>query len=873
MFKITHHNSKEIINKNNVLEQEYKSFAEGAGEDVLKKLNSSDAGLTEAEAENRLATNGKNTTSDTKLKPWYLFLFKSFLDEFIIVLLLLGIISVFMSDQLGASIIFILAVISAIIRFVQDYSSYISSEKLKSMLHTTVDVRRDGQLVKKNIEDIVTGDIVELGSGSIVPADLRILTSKDLFISQSMFTGESVPVEKQPNESDLTKSSTELEDICLMGCNVVNGSGVGIVVKTGKSTYMGCIAASVESSKKATNFEIGVKKITNLLLIYMLVVVIGVFLINGFVKQDWLAALMFSIAVAVGITPGMMPMIINSTLSKGANFLAKKKTIVKNISSIQNLGAIDTLCTDKTGTLTVDNVELQRYMDLTGQDNIEILNYAFMNSYFSTGIKNLIDSAIIAFGTQHGVKENISNYKKIDEIPFDYDRKRMSVVIQDTDGNVRIITKGAIEEITKICTTVKDGDQIVPIQAEQTAKIMSHSDELNNEGMHVIAICEKKEYPGVNAFGPKDESEMTFIGYVAFLDPPKPDVAEAIKDLYAAGVDIKVLTGDSPLVAQHICSRVGMHINSMLTGTDVEPMSDVELAAAVEKSNIFARLAPMQKERVVTALRKNGHVVGYMGDGVNDAPSLRSSDVGISVDSATDIAKESSDIILLEKNLLVLKDGIYEGRRIYGNVMKYIKMSLSSNFGNVFSVLVASIFLPFLPMIAIQILIQNLVYDLSQIAIPWDNVDAEFLEKPKKWNMKGLSHFMNVFGVTSSVFDMAMFAGLWFLLGYSTIAKQDFFQTGWFIEGLISQLLIVHFIRTAHIPFFQSIADKKLLYSTFVCIGAALVIPLALNKIPGFHFAVMSGGYYFFLIGVLILYAVTVQVVKHFYIKRYNEWL
>ena len=872
-MKITHHHSKDIINKNSVLEQEYKSFAGGPGEDILKKMNTTDAGLTETEAGNRLEANGKNTTSDTKLRPWYIFLLKSFLDEFIIVLLLLGIVSVFMGDILGASIIFILAVVSTIIRFVQDYSSYLSSEKLKSMLHNTVDVRRDGQLVKKNIEDIAAGDIVELGPGSIVPADLRVLTCKDLFISQSMFTGESVPVEKQAVESNIDKSSTELDDICLMGCNVVNGSGVGIVVKTGKNTYMGYIAASVESSKKATNFELGVKKITNLLLIYMTVVVIGVFLINGFVKRDWLAALMFSIAVAVGITPGMMPMIINSTLSKGANFLAKKKTIVKNISSIQNLGAIDTLCTDKTGTLTIDNVELQRYMNLNGQDDIEILDYAFMNSYFSTGIKNLIDKAIIAFGSEHGVKEDVSKYKKIDEIPFDYDRKRMSVVIQDTDGKVRIITKGAIEEILKICATVKDGSQTVPIQAEQTAKIMSHSDELNNEGMHVIAICEKTEYPGVSTFGPQDECEMTFIGYVAFLDPPKPDVAEAIKNLYDAGVDIKVLTGDSPLVAQHICIRVGMRINSMLTGTEVEKMSDSELAASVEKSNIFARLAPMQKERVVTALRKNGHVVGYMGDGVNDAPSLRSADVGVSVDSATDIAKESSDIILLEKNLLVLKDGIYEGRRIYGNVMKYIKMSLSANFGNVFSVLVASIFLPFLPMIAIQILIQNLVYDLSQIAIPWDNVDPEFLEKPKKWNMKGLSHFMNVFGITSSVFDMAMFAGLWFLLGYNTIGKQNLFQTGWFIEGLISQLLIVHFIRTARIPFFQSVANRRLLYSTFACICAALVIPFALSRVSDFNFAVMSGGYYLYLVGVLVLYAITAQAVKHFYIKRYHEWL
>lgn len=872
-MRFTHHDSKKIINKENVLEQDYKSFAGDSAVDIQKKLNSTQSGLTEFEAERRLIANGKNMTNDAKLKPWYVFVLIAFVDEFIIVLMVLGVISMIMGDALGASIIFILTVVSAIIRFVQDYSSYLSSEKLKSMLHTTVDVRRDGQLVKKNIEEIVVGDVVELGSGSIIPADLRIVDSKDLFISQSIFTGESVPVEKRSNETDLSKSSTELDNICLMGCNAVNGSGIGIVIKTGRNTYMGHISAAVENNKGRTNFELGVKKITNLLLIYMAVVVVGVFLINGIVKGNWIDALMFSIAVAVGITPGMMPMIINSTLAKGATFLAKKKTIVKNLSSIQNIGAIDILCTDKTGTLTIDSVELQRYMNVNGQDDLEILDYAFMNSYFSTGIKNLIDRAIIAFGSAHGLKDDVSKYKKVDEIPFDYDRKRMSIVIQDTDDNYRIITKGAIEEVLKTCTTVKDGDKIIPIKSEQSAKIMSHSDELNNQGMHVIAISEKTEYPGVNNFSPDDESDMTFIGYVAFLDPPKPDVAEAIKDLYAAGVDIKVLTGDAPLVAKHICTQVGMRFDSILTGIEVEKMSDEELKTAVEKSNIFARLAPMQKQRVVMMLRKNEHVVGYMGDGVNDAPSLRGADVGISVDSATDIAKESSDIILLEKNLLVLKDGIYEGRRIYGNIMKYIKMALSANFGNVFSVLVASIFLPFLPMIAIQILLQNLVYDLSQIAIPWDDVDPDFLEKPKKWNMKGLSHFMNVFGVTSSVFDMVMFVGLWFLLGFNIVAKQNLFQTGWFIEGLISQLLIVHFIRTSRIPFFQSVANKKLLWSTFVCIAAAVTIPLALSKVRGFNFAVMGGTYYLFLICVLVLYAVTVQVVKHFYIKRYKEWL
>jgi len=872
-MKVTHRESRKVMARSDDLEREYRVYAGGTANDILRKLQSTQAGLSEEEAAARLQNNGKNTTGDARKRPWYLFALKSLMDEFILVLLTLGVVSLFMGDALGAAIIFVLAVVSAVIRYVQDYTSYLSSEKLKTMLHTTADVRRGGRLVKKNTEDIVVGDVVELGPGSVIPADLRVIASKDLFLSQSMFTGESVPVEKRPAEADTAKGSAALEDICLMGCNVVNGSGAGVVIQTGKATYMGHIAASVESGKKATNFELGVKKITNLLLIYMAVVVVGVFLLNGFVKHNWLQAFMFSVAVAVGITPGMMPMIINSTLAKGAVFLAKKKSIVKNISSIQNLGAIDVLCTDKTGTLTVDCIELQRYMNIDGLDDIEILDYAFMNSYFSTGVKNLIDNAIIAFGTQHGTQESVSKYQKIDEIPFDYNRKRMSVVVQDTDGRVRIITKGAVEEILKVCTSALDAGRIVPIQAEQAEKIARHADELNEQGMHVIAVAEKAEYVGVNVFGPQDESEMTFIGYVAFLDPPKPDVAEAIQSLYDAGVDVKVLTGDAPLVAKHICKNIGMHFDTVLTGADIEPMSDDQLKAAAETCDIFARLAPMQKERLVIALRGSGHVVGYMGDGVNDAPSLRCADVGISVDSATDIAKESSDIILLEKSLAVLADGIYEGRRIYGNIMKYIKMSLSANFGNVFSVLVASIFLPFLPMLAIQILLQNLVYDLSQVAIPWDSVDPEFLKKPKKWNMKGLSHFMNVFGVTSSLFDAAMFAGLWFLLGFNTAAQQSFFQTGWFIEGLISQLLIVHFVRTARIPFIQSRADKKLLFSTFACIAAALAIPLALSSVPGFGFAVMRGSYYLFLVCILALYAVTVQVVKRFYIKRYHEWL
>jgi len=869
--EINHHVHKTVINE--AMEQEYKDLAYMDLNALLVSKKTSVVGLSTAEAKERLLEYGRNTTSDSKMIAWYVFLLKSFIDKFIIVLIVLSVISFILSDPLGAIIIIILALISGIIRFVQNYTSYLQSQKLKTMLHNTIDVRRDGAVVSVSIEEITIGDIIELATGSIIPADIRIIDSHDLFISQSMFTGESVPVEKNVTASTTIENSTDLENMVLMGCNVVSGSGLGLVVKIGKDTYLGNISKVVEQSKGKTNFETGLSKVSNVLVRYMVVIVFFVLIINGLIKKDWLQAMMFAISVAVGITPGMLPMIVNVTLSKGAGFLAKKKTIVKNINSIQNLGAMDVLCTDKTGTLTMDNIILQRYMNIDGENDIEILDFAFLNSYYSTGIKNLIDRAIISYGNENGMKDELLEYEKVDEIPFDYERRRMSVVIKGKDNSHRIITKGAVESILTICSNIKDKDKILPITDELLKKVNDHANSLNSEGLHVIAIAEKLEYAGVDVFSAKDESDMTFIGYVAFLDPPKPDVDAAIKGLYQAGVDVKVLSGDAPLVVQHICQLVGLKSEEILLGTDIEAMSEEQLKSAVEKTNIFARLSPMQKQHVVLMLRSNGHVVGYMGDGVNDAPSLRNADVGISVDTATDIAKESSDIILLEKSLNVLLDGIFEGRRIYGNIMKYMKMSLSSNFGNVFSVLIGSIFLPFLPMIPIQILIQNLIYDLSQIAIPWDNVDKEFLVKPKKWDIKGLTRFMNTLGGASSLFDLVTFLSLWFLLRYNAVDKQAFFQTGWFLEGLISQTLIIHFIRTSKIPFIQSRADIRLTLSTLVCIVTAVVLPLLFSKITTFHFAQMPISFYLFLIMILAGYVFVVQIIKKIYITKYHEWL
>jgi Mg2+-importing ATPase len=658
-----------------------------------------------------------------------------------------------------------------------------------------------------------------------------------------------------------------------MGANVVSGSGLGVVIRLGKDSYLGHIAQTLEQVKGKTNFELGLAKITKTMIRYMIFVVAGVFLINGFYKKDWLSAFMFSISVAVGITPGMLPMIVNATLSKGAQFLAKKKTIVKNISAIQNLGAIDVLCTDKTGTLTEDAIVLHQYMDVHGNDEREILDYAYLNSYFSTGIKNLIDRAILKYGETHGVQEDVSRYRKIDEIPFDYTRKRMSVVIENGEGKHRLNTKGALEEIVKICASVRIEGKDEPLEESHLKEVQEHADDLNREGMHVIAIAEKHVQIDVKTFSPSDEEGLTFLGYAAFLDPPKSDVGNAIQGLLSAGVDIKVISGDAPLVVEHIAREVGIPAGETLLGEYIEQLSEEDLRAKVETARIFARVSPLEKQRIVDALKVNGHVVGYMGDGVNDAPSIRHADVGISVDNATDVAKESADIILLEKSLTVLLDGIFEGRRVYGNVVKYMKMALSSNFGNVFSVLAASLLLPFLPMIPIQILIQNLIYDGTQIAIPWDRVDEEFLKTPKKWDTASLSRFMNVMGAVSSFFDLVIFGILWFVLGYATISQQTLFQTGWFIEGLISQTLIVHFIRTSKISFLQSRADIRLLLSSALGILAALLIPVAMHQITSFHFEIMPPGFYGYLLLTLTSYAIVIELVKKLYIRRTGGWL
>ena len=650
-----------------------------------------------------------------------------------------------------------------------------------------------------------------------------------------------------------------------MGTSVISGNATAVVINTGFSTYLGSMGKQIDNKKEITNFEKGMNNITKLLIKYMIVVSIAVFIIYAFIRKDLLEAIMFSLSVAVGITPTMLPMIVNVNLTKGTKTLAKKKTLVKNIQSIQNLGAIDVLCTDKTGTLTEDKIVLQKYINVEGNEDLSILEYAFLNSYYGTGMKNLVDKAIIEYGIKHKINEQVINYEKIDEIPFDYVRKKMSVVVKH-DNHYRIITKGALEEVLKSCKDVKINNEHKTLTPKMIADINNNARDLASQGMQVIAIASKREHV-------EDEKDMTFIGFVAFLDPPKKGVKNTIKNLKKYGVTTKILTGDNQYSTENICKLVGIQNKQILLGEDVDKMSDEELSKQVEDINVFARMNPLQKERIIKILKKNGHVVGYMGDGVNDAPSLHNSDVGICVETATDIAKEASDIILLEKSLNVVFNGVLEGRKVYGNIIKYMKMALSSDFGDVFSIFIASLFLPFLPLLPIQMLIQDFLYDFSQIAIPYDNVDEEFLLKPKKWDTKGLGSFMNVMGPVSSIIDVLAFLAFWFILGYNCIEKETFFQTAWFVECLISETLIIHFVRTSKIPFVQSRANPILTTLTLVTIIGSILSPILLHNISSFHFEILPPIYYLIVLVLSLLYVILVQLVKKFYIKKFGEWL
>lgn len=858
--------------KDSALLQTYQALTNVSTENILKQYQTSLFGLSSKEIESRQNKYGKNRVTKQTKKSRLSFIGNACKDPFVIILFILATINFLLQDSLGSIIIIFLSLVSIIIRYTQDFSAYQFNQTLKSQIYTSTTVIRNGERKTIKVEELVPGDIVELNAGSIIPADLLLLESKDLFVNQSVFTGESVPTEKTIHPIKEATDCLSMENICLMGASAVSGSAKGLVIQTGFSTYLGRMSQNVTDKKEVTNFEIGMQKITKTLIQYMVVVTILVFLINGLLHHDFMEALFFSISVAVGITPGMLPMIVNVNLTKGSKSLAKEKTLVKKISSIQNLGAIDILCTDKTGTLTQNEIVLQKYINAKGEEDLKILEYAYLNSYYSTGLKNIVDRAIMAYGKEHQIEKALLSYEKVDEIPFDYERRKQSVVVKK-EGRYTLLTKGALEEILKICTDVEIDGKVTNLTDTMKEQIQNKANELAMEGMNVIALATKKEYPGMQIFNETHEKEMTFAGFIAFLDAPKKDAADTIQNLRKIGIQTKILTGDNAYATKNICHLAGLQDTSILLGTDIEQMNDITLKEKIEQTDVFARLSPLQKERIVRLFRENGHVVGYMGDGVNDAPSLHQADVGISVNTATDIAKEASDILLLEKSLQVVYKGVLEGRKVYGNIIKYMKMALSASFGDVFSVFLASIWLPFLPMIPIQFLLQDLLYDISQIAIPFDDVDEEFLKSPKKWDTGDLKGFMNIMGITSSVIDVLAFCCFWFLLGYNTPDKQVFFQTAWFVEGVISQTMIVHYVRTSKIPFIQSRANKWLILSTSLCILFSMLVPFLLQNISSFHFTILPFSYYIYVLVLLILYAILVEIVKHFYIKKYKHWL
>lgn len=851
--------------------KDYNEISKLTTEEILTKYHTKEEGLTNKEAQKRLNNNGKNIVIKEVNRSIFYFIFNSLKEEFIIILLVLAVINFSLGDKLGSLVIVLIAIISILIRVLEDYSAYKFNKKLRSKIVSTTKVIRDNKELEIKVENVVVGDIISLNAGSIIPADCIVVNSKDLFVNESVFTGESIPVEKKETNKKEYDNLFDIKNVLYMSSSVISGTAKAIVVKTGFDTYLGKIGKEINTKKNITAFDKGMKDITNMLIKFMVVICLIILLVDGVIRSNFTEAILFSFSVAVGITPSMLPMIVNVNLTKGTKALAKKKVLVKHIESIQNLGAIDTLCTDKTGTLTENKIVLQKYIDVLGNEDNSILEYAYINSYYSSGMKNIVDRAIMIYGSKHNLDNILPKYEKIDEIPFDYNRKVMSIIVRNKN-TYRMITKGAMEEVLKRCTKVKVKGKEEDLTKELIDIVTNKAKEMATSGMQVLALAAKKTEKGVLSFDENSEKEMTFIGFVAFLDSPKKDVKKVINKLRKYGVKTKILTGDNPYSTTMVASLAGINSDEILTGAEIDKLSDKALSIKVEEIDVFARLNPIQKERVVRILKSNGHVVGYMGDGINDAPSLRQSDVGLSVNTATDIAKETSDMILLEKSLDVICDGIIEGRKVYGNIIKYMKMALSADFGDVFSIMIASIFLPFLPLLPIQMLFQDFIYDFSQIGIPYDNVDEEFITFPKKWNTKGIAKFMIVMGITSSIIDVLAFLTFWHLLGYNSIDKESYFQTAWFITSLITELMIIYNVRTSK-DIFNSRPSKVLLSLTLLSSILTIVTPLLLHNVLSFHFEILSIKFYLYLLSLVILYVLIVSIVKRIYIKKNHEWL
>ena len=870
--------------------------SEYTAEELLGLYNVPAGGLTDTLAERSRDEYGANILTNGKKDSAAKRLAEAFISPFTLVLLALAVISVF-TDIVFASagersyatvgIISAMVIISGTLRYVQETRSCNVAEKLTGMLHTTACAERGGVKREIPIEEIAVGDLIHLSAGDMIPADLRILTAKDLFISQSALTGESEPVEKTACSGGARDTLTDTENLAFMGSNVVSGSATAVAVAVGNGTMLGNMAGSLNGEAPKTAFEKGVNSVSWVLIRFMLIMAPVVLFINGFTKGDWVQALLFAISVAVGLTPEMLPMIVTACLAKGAVVMSREKVIIKNLNSIQNLGSMDILCTDKTGTLTQDRVVLEYHLNVDGAEDERVLRHAFLNSYFQTGLKNLIDIAVIARQQELGTGDLTERYTKVDEIPFDFERRRMSVVVRDRAGKTQLVTKGAVEEMLKCCSFAECGGSVLPLTDEVRSLVTSRSDAMNEQGMRVIAVAQKTNPAPAGEFSTADERDMVLIGFLAFLDPPKDTTKAAVQALTEYGVSVKILTGDNEKVTRAICSQVGLDAENMLLGSEIDALTDAQLGRLAAGVTVFAKLSPAQKARIVSVLRERGHSVGFMGDGINDAAAMRAADVGISVDTAVDLAKETAGVVLLEKDLMVLERGVIEGRKIYANMIKYIKITASSNFGNMLSVLASSAFLPFLPMASIHLILLNLIYDVSCTAMSWDNVDAEYLRSPRKWDAAGISRFMLRIGPTSSVFDIATFLLMYFVICpaftggelYTSLTDPasralyvSIFQTGWFVESMWSQALVIHMLRTPKLPFVQSRAAAPVTLLTLAGSCAVTVIPFTpLGRALGF--TALPAAYFLWLAAIVAGYMLLATAVKKSYVRRYGELL
>jgi len=848
-------------------------------EQLFEKYRTDPEGLNQVEAAERLEEYGRNIIDVSNENSLMSRIKDAVVNPFNIVLMIVAIVTlvtdVILADEPNPATFIMLVlviIISGVIAFVQSEKSNSAAQKLQKMISNRIDVIRNGISMEIDIEEAVPGDIVKLASGDMIPGDVRLIEAKDLFIDQSQLTGESNPVEKFAGPDPEGDSLTDVDNIGFMGSNVVSGSAKGVILATGNQTYFGSMAKSLNTYKSKSSFEENLNSISRLLISFMVVMVPIIFIANFITKGNWLDSLMFGITIAVGIMPEMLPVIMTSSLAKGAVNMSRKQTIVKRLSSIQTFGEMDVFCTDKTGTLTQDEIVLEKYMDVLGREDKRILRHAFLNSYFQTGLKNLMDLAIISRAEREDLSFLKEAYVREDEIPFDFSRRRMSVVLRNKKGKRQLITKGAVEEILSICSYIEIDGEVKELTPELSANAQKIADTNNLEGIRVIAVAQKNDVHGVDTFGVQDESNMVLIGFVGFLDPPKPSAGSAISALQKNGVRTVVLTGDCEGVAIAICGRLGIDTSYTLTGAKVEAMNDEELKEACEKCHIFSKLSPYQKQRVVKAFQSNGHIVGYMGDGINDSLPLKQADVGISVDTAVDIAKEVADIILLEKDLQVLEEGVIEGRRTFANMSKYLKMTASGNFGNMFSVVIASIFLPFLPMLPIHILVQNLLNDFAQLGMPFDHVENEYIEKPKRWDIPGIKKFMIFFGLLSTVLDVLCFLVLWYVFKFNSIDRAGFFQCGWFMFGVISQTMVIHTIRTPKLPFIQDRASKQLTLSTLAVVIVTLLI--GFTAIAGlFSLPVMPIAFLGWIAGLMVVYTILAQILKVIYIRINREWV